>query len=150
MRLSYLFGPDGPCFPARVLAAGANGETLRLIHDTRISPTSTRQAARVMARLLRQGSSGIYHAAGAGETSPLGFGLRLLAAAGLPNASVESINASDWVAPAQRPPYSVLRPYMLELEGANDLEPWEDEADSFARNWMDARPAKEDAASRGR
>ncbi|MCA1596494.1 MAG: NAD(P)-dependent oxidoreductase [Chloroflexi bacterium] len=140
IRVSYIYGPDGPCFPDRVLRAAASGQPLRLVSDTRVSPTSTRQAARLIVRLSETGGPGIYHVAGGGQASPLQVAERVLAAAGVKPASVEAISAGDWPVAAARPIYSVLRPYVLELEHRSDLEAWQGEADHFGREWAERQP----------
>jgi len=138
VRVSSTYGMDGSCFAATVMRLGRQGKPLRLIRDRRSSPTSTRQAARVISRLAQHGAPGTYHVTGRGDASPLEFGLHLLKAAGLPTSNITSIEAKDWPAPAPRPEYSVLRRYVLELQGEDDLEPWEDEAAAFALEWMRA------------
>jgi dTDP-4-dehydrorhamnose reductase len=135
VRISWLYDPAGPCFPATILRLGLAGKPLRLVNDWRSSPTSARQAARVIVRLMDVGP-GIYHVVGRGDATPMELGLEVLRVAGLSVEDVRDIPGIDFHAAARRPPMSVLRRHELEARGMDDLEPWQDEIRSFVVEWM--------------
>ena len=112
--------------------------------DQRGSPTSSRQLARLVVRLLTGGaqgplqreavdklahSRGLYHATAAGETTWHGFANAIFAEKakldpGFKPPHVDAITTAQYPTPAKRPAYSVLSTARLESTFGVRLEDW--------------------------
>jgi len=122
-RTSWVYGPRGKNFLLTILKLARERETLRIVADQHGAPTWARDLARMTARVVTQCEAeargcglatllgeigGVYHAAGAGETTWHGFAtqaVRLLQKAE-PNtrfAKIEAITSAEYPTPAKRP-----------------------------------------------
>jgi dTDP-4-dehydrorhamnose reductase len=127
-RTSWVYGPRGKNFLLTILKLARERETLRIVADQHGAPTWARDLARMTARVVTQCEveargrdlamllgeiGGVYHAAGAGETTWHGFAtqaVRLLQKAE-PNtrfAKIEAITSAEYPTPAKRPTNSRL------------------------------------------
>jgi dTDP-4-dehydrorhamnose reductase len=122
-RTSWVYGPLGKNFLLTILKLARERETLRIVADQHGAPTWARDLARMTARVLAhcdgeaQGRElarslgeigGVYHAAGAGETTWYEFGTEAvrLMQKGEPNtrfAKIEAITTAEYPTPAKRP-----------------------------------------------
>jgi dTDP-4-dehydrorhamnose reductase len=122
-RTSWVYGPRGKNFLLTILKLARERETLRIVADQHGAPTWARDLARMTARVVAQCEAetrsgelatllgevgGVYHAAGAGETTWHGFATRAvqLLQKGEPNARfarIEAITTADYPTPAKRP-----------------------------------------------
>jgi dTDP-4-dehydrorhamnose reductase len=59
------------------------------------------------------------------------FAKEILRLAGITDVDVQPIKAEEWPSPTKRPRYSVLRHYSLELQGRDNLRPWQDALADF-------------------
>jgi dTDP-4-dehydrorhamnose reductase len=113
VRVAALFGVAGASgkggnFVETMLRFGRERGLLRVVDDQRTAPTSTRDAARLIWRLLdAQAPAGVYHLANAGEASWCEFARAIVEDAGVP-AEVQPITTAEFPTPARRPLYSVL------------------------------------------
>lgn len=125
VRTQWLYGRGGRSFPRAILNAAARaGETgLRVVTDQVGAPTYTRHLARKLAWLAEWPADGLYHINNAGECSRFQWAQETLAMAGL-EVAVTGISSEEWPTPAERPAYSTLRRYALELMGQDDLPHW--------------------------
>lgn len=119
VRTSSLFGISGARgkggnFVEAILAKARAGEALKVVCDSRMSPTYTRDAARELERLLRQKAAGFYHLVNAGACTWYEFARETLNLAGL-DCEVKSISVEDYPQKASRPTDSSLT--CLRLEG---------------------------------
>jgi len=118
LRTSWVYAATGKNFVLTMVNAarksGGEPARLRVVADQRGCPTSAADlAAAIVAiaqRILAEGFdpawSGIYHAAGAGETTWHGLATAVFehsAALGLTPPVVEPIATADWPTPARRP-----------------------------------------------
>lgn len=119
LRTSWVYSATGRNFVRTMINAGARNPTLKVVSDQYGAPTSADDLAAAMldivARIEGGGWSdayaGIYHAAGAGETSWHGLAVASLEAAsrhGRPMPEVIAIRTRDWPTPARRPADSRL------------------------------------------
>ncbi len=114
LRTSWVFSAFGANFVKTMLRLGATRDHLTIVADQIGGPTP---AADIAATLLQMGAAmqadtqahaeastlgGLYHYAGAPETSWAGFAREIFAQAGL-SVTVEDIPTSDYPTPAQRP-----------------------------------------------
>jgi dTDP-4-dehydrorhamnose reductase len=128
VRSSWLFGPPGNDFPAKILAAAerarAGGRPLRVVADETGSPTYSRDLAQAIADLLATGTfAGIHHVVNGGLVSRAGWARVVLAAAGL-EVAIEEILLTDWQRPSVPPAWAALEP--TPLPSGEPLRPWED------------------------
>lgn len=115
LRTSWLYGPDGACFPRSVARRAWKGDALRVVADQVGTPTCTLDLATKTCDLLILGdqAQGLWHAAG-----PEAMNWHALAEQTLQTISefepgwqcqpVTPIRTLDWPTPAKRPAYSVL------------------------------------------
>lgn len=107
LRTSWVFSSHGTNFVKTMLRLGAERPGLRIVADQIGGPTPAAGIAdtciRIAAALARDpGLSGIYHYAGAPDTSWAGFARAIFAEAGL-SVTVEDIPSSAYPTPAARP-----------------------------------------------
>jgi dTDP-4-dehydrorhamnose reductase len=136
VRTAWLYAAHGRNFvlsilrKARELAAtaaapSAEPPALRVVADQVGSPTFAGDLADAIARhLVDSRLYGTYHITNKGWCSWAELAteaLRLVGSA----ARVEPIRSEQWPSPTRRPAYSVLRHYALELQGRDDLRPWQ-------------------------
>jgi dTDP-4-dehydrorhamnose reductase len=124
VRISWLFGTGGKCFPDTILKLAATRPQLDVVGDQRGSPTYTVDLARTLVQLCRQGASGMVHVTNRGECSWYEFAREIIARAGL-DTIVRETTSDKFVRPAQRPKYSVLSPESLQKRGI-EMPHWRD------------------------
>jgi dTDP-4-dehydrorhamnose reductase len=127
-RTSWVYGAKGKNFLLTILKLARERETLKIVADQHGAPTWSRDLARMTAQVIERCEaaaqqnglkavlsdvSGIYHAAGSGETTWFGFAaeaVQLLQerAPGERFAAVEAIQTSQYPTPAKRPSNSRL------------------------------------------
>lgn len=147
LRTSWVYGPHGKNFLLTMLKLGAARPELRVVSDQRGAPTSSRQIAAGVVRLLGGGgdaalldaasiararaASGIYHFTAAGATTWFDFARAIFDArsrvAGHAFAAprVIAIPSSEFPTPARRPANSVLSNAKLQAAFGFTLPSWE-------------------------
>lgn len=143
VRSSWLFGPPGNDFPAKILAAAerarATGRPLRVVGDETGSPTYTHDLAQAIVDLLEAGNiAGIHHVVNGGIVSRAGWARVVLAAAGL-DVAIEEIPLADWQRPSVAPAWAVLE--ATPLPSGEPLRPWEDAFADYLPALISARVA---------
>jgi dTDP-4-dehydrorhamnose reductase len=113
LRTSWLFGPDGKCFPETILKLAGTRKELDVVDDQRGSPTYSVDLARALAEVCRNRVSGIVHATNRGDCSWFEFAQAIVSEAGLATA-IRPVSSAQFVRPARRPKYSVLSARSLE------------------------------------
>jgi len=131
VRTAWLYGEHGKNFPYTILNAARSGRPLTVVADQIGSPTFTADLAAAIRDLVGSPLYGIYHITNKGACSWYDFAKKILALAGINNVDVKPIRSEDWPSPTKRPKYSVLRHYSLELQGRDNLRPWEDALADF-------------------
>jgi dTDP-4-dehydrorhamnose reductase len=121
-RTSWVYGTRGKNFLLTILKLARERETLRIVADQHGAPTWSRDLARMTAHVIErfeaaqttgfkaalQDASGVYHAAGGGETTWFEFAaealqLRYEMEPGVRLAAVEAIPTDQYPTPAKRP-----------------------------------------------
>ena len=136
VRTAWLYAAHGRNFVLNILrkareavaAAGPGGAepALRVVADQVGSPTSAADLADAVARhIVDSRLYGTYHITNAGSCSWAELAAEALRLAGS-RARVEPISWKDWPSPTRRPPYSVLRRLCLEMQGRDDMRPWQE------------------------
>jgi dTDP-4-dehydrorhamnose reductase len=145
VRTSWLFGPPGADFPARILDAAdrahAEGRPLRVVADEIGSPTYAPDLADAIVELLGAGVfAGTHHVVGGGIVSRAGWASETLGLAGS-DVAVEGIASSEWLRASRPPRWAVLAP--TPMPGGEPLRDWRlamaDEMPTLLRSRSGAR-----------
>jgi dTDP-4-dehydrorhamnose reductase len=128
MRIASLFGKvgargKGGNFIETILAKAKRGESLRVVDDIRISPTYTRDAAQALYQLLKQGATGVIHAANLGSCTWYEFSRTALESCHLA-ASIQPVSSSQYPTRARRPKNSALASERLSCEFKISVPDW--------------------------
>lgn len=128
VRTSGLFGGGGSrakggCFVDRILERARAGEQLRVVSDQVFSPTYAPDLAVAVIALIGHGARGVFHVTNAGSCSWHGLAAATLALSGL-DTPVAEIRARDLIAPARRPPHSILSKARYDELGLPVLRAW--------------------------
>lgn len=107
LRTSWVFSAHGGNFVKTMLRLGAARDTLTVVADQIGGPTPARDIARACLAMLDglhadPTRAGLYHFAGAPDTSWAGFAREIMAQAGL-DCAVADIPTRDYPTPARRP-----------------------------------------------
>jgi dTDP-4-dehydrorhamnose reductase len=132
-RTSWLFGPPGNDFPARILAAAdrlPSGQPLKVVADEFGSPTSVADLAEGLVSLVQLAPSGVYHLVNAGHTSRLGWAERVLDRHSRPTV-VEPMRQVDYQRPSKPPAWGVLATDRAAVAGVR-LPSWQSAVDAYA------------------
>ena len=135
LRTSWVYSATGKNFVRTMINAAEKNPTLRVVGDQHGAPTASDDLAEAILRILarverdgwQDGHAGIYHAAGAGETTWHGLAVAALEAAGTHGRAmpeVIAIRTADWPTPARRPVDSRLDCDKLDRVFGVRLPPW--------------------------
>ena len=135
LRTSWVYSATGKNFVRTMINAGAKNPTLKVVGDQHGAPTSADDLAAAIIDILaliesggwKQSYTGIYHAAGTGETTWHGLAVAALEAAarhGRTMPEVIAIRTEDWPTPARRPADSRLDCDKLERVFGVRLPAW--------------------------
>lgn len=123
VRTAWLYGPDGPGFPAAILRKAREEGRLRVVNDQTGSPTYAPDLAAAIHKLARLPVSGIMHVTNSGQCTWYEFAQEIIRLAGL-DVPVEPVTTAEFPRPAKRPAYSVLDNRLF-IEAAGDpLRHW--------------------------
>jgi dTDP-4-dehydrorhamnose reductase len=145
-RTSWVYGGVGNNFLLTILKLAKEREVLRVVGDQHGAPTWSRDLARMVVEVIDRceiaadgrelvdalaGVGGIYHAAGAGETTWSGFAaeavrLRREAEPGVRFAGIEAITTAEYPTPAKRPHNSRMNCDKLAEEFGWTMLDWRD------------------------
>ncbi|MBS1800276.1 MAG: dTDP-4-dehydrorhamnose reductase [Acidobacteria bacterium] len=145
-RTSWVYGASGKNFLLTILKLARERENLRIVADQHGAPTWARDLARMTAHAIDrveasargrelkdalQQWNGIYHAAGAGETTWFGFAEEAVKLAagrepGTKFAGLEAITAAEYPTPARRPSNSRMNDEKLRREFGWKMMDWKD------------------------
>ena len=145
-RTSWVYGARGKNFLLTILKLARDRETLRVVADQHGAPTWSRDLAKMTAEVIGQCEAaargrelsdvlgdlgGIYHAAGAGETTWYGFAaeavrLQREQEPGVPFAEIEAITTAEYPTPAKRPANSLMNCDRLKERFGWEMMDWRD------------------------
>jgi dTDP-4-dehydrorhamnose reductase len=135
LRTSWVYGATGKNFLRTILNLARSKDELRIVADQHGAPTWSRDLARLSAHILRASAhplpSGIYHAAGAGETTWAGFAVEAIRQTQtcFPEAKLAKITpipSSEYPTPAARPANSRLNCTKLTQTFGYTMLDWHD------------------------
>jgi dTDP-4-dehydrorhamnose reductase len=137
VRTSWLYGPDGRCFPRTILDAARGGRPLSVVADQIGSPTLTLDLAEILVDLVQRDAQGVFHASNTGQASWHDFALAVLHAFSA-TATVTRTTSAQWKAQrpaaATRPAYSVLDVSATEQALGRRIRSWHAALLDFARS----------------
>jgi dTDP-4-dehydrorhamnose reductase len=138
-RTSWVYGATGKNFLRTILRLAREREELRIVNDQHGAPTWSRDLARMAAHVISRcgtegeatAKRGIYHAAGAGETTWAGFAAEAIRLLQLREpatrlATVTGIATSEYPTPAARPANSRLNCGKLAAAFGWTMPEWRD------------------------
>lgn len=110
LRLSWVYSiTHAHSFVRKIMARAATDKKLSIVADQIGSPTHAKDAAYVIAQMLKKlPAAGIYHATPTGHTSWHGFACAIMQEAGIELESITPTLTSEFAAKAQRPANSRL------------------------------------------
>lgn len=131
LRTAWVYGVHGHNFVKTMLRLAMAGKPLRVVADQTGSPTWAADIADAILRLIRADARGLFHYAGAGQTSWHGFAQAILGEAavlGYPllTRTVEPIPTSAYPTAAVRPAWSVLDTGKIEALLSITIPAWRD------------------------
>jgi len=135
LRISWVCGRHGNNMVKTILRLAAEHDTLQFVDDQRGNPTFADDAAGMVARLVDDARTGLFHVTNQGAVSWFEFAQAVLAAAGLDAARVSPIATADLVParPAPRPVNSVLANAALRAAGIPLLPDFHEPLDRLVR-----------------
>ena len=135
VRTSWLYGTHGKNFPYTILNLAKSKPEIPIVADQFGTPTFTVDLMEAIIGIIQSPLYGVYHISNGGETNWQGFAEAILQKNGLESVLVTPITSDEYAqrfgSPTKRPAYSVLRHYVLELQGKDTLRPWESALDAF-------------------
>jgi len=133
VRTSWVYGKYGANFVKTMLKLGSEGKPLKVVDDQFGSPTYTVDLACFLKQLIGTEKYGIYHATNSGSCSWYEFAKEVFAAAGM-KVELTPCTTADFPRPAPRPAYSVLEHKVIQINGFEDLRPWQEGLKDFLAN----------------
>ena len=132
VRTAWLYG-DGNNFVKTMIRLGENNPEVKVVNDQFGSPTSTTDLARVIISLVENKNYGIFHATCKGQCSWYDFAKEIFELKGM-DVNLLPCTTEEFKSRAQRPKYSVLRNYMLELTTGDITRDWKESLKEYLEN----------------
>jgi len=134
-RVSGLYGyagsrEKGTNFVEMMIGLARQGRPIRVVDDQVLTPTSTRDVANAVRRLVTTDAYGLYHLTNSGECSWYEFTRAIFDSAGL-DPDLTPVNSAAFPTKAKRPNYSVLDNRRLRDTGFEDLPHWREALDRY-------------------
>lgn len=133
LRTSWVFSTHGNNFVKTMLRLGAERSTLGVVADQAGKPTSAREIAHTIYRMLtsKQQAWGTYHLAQPELTTWFGFATQIFAEAkaqglDMKISQLNPITTADYPTPAKRPANSELNCSKLESTFGIQISPWQE------------------------
>lgn len=124
IRTAWLYG-EGNNFVRTMLKLAETHKELNVVGDQFGSPTSTRDLAKAIIKLIDTEYYGTFHGTCEGECSWYDFACKIFELKGI-DIRVNKVTSEEFVRPAKRPKFSVLDNFMLKLYGLNSFRSWEE------------------------
>ncbi len=135
IRTSGLYGEAG-CwgkgfnFVDTMVLRAREGQSLRVVDDQWITPTSTRELALRIRELIASDSFGLYHMTNEGQCTWYAFAREIFDRLGM-DPSLRAIDSRSYPSAARRPAYSVLENRRANSLGISPFSPWQEALDSY-------------------
>ena len=126
IRTSWLYGATGKNFVKTMAMKALHNESVRVVDDQLGSPTSARDLATGIIRLVeRQPQPGTYHYSNTGSCSWFEFAQVIYKKVGADSNLVEPILSASLDLKAKRPRYSLLSKEKWNSAGISEIPDWE-------------------------
>jgi len=112
-------------------------DSIRVVRDQVLTPTSTRELARKVAELIQTKHYGLYHVTSQGACSWYEFAAAVFEFVGI-KADLSPTTSAEFKSPARRPAFSVMENAHLKKRGMDDLKSWQD----ALLEYISTRPSK--------
>lgn len=116
-------GKGGSNFVETMLRLAQEGKDIRVTDDERVTPTSTREVAQQIVRLMGTDAYGLYHGSAEGNCSWFDFADAIFSLAGVA-ARLARARPGEFPAKTPRPQYSVMENAALKAAGLNVFQHW--------------------------
>lgn len=129
IRTCGLYGAKGISgkggnFIELMLRLAREQKPLRVVADQIVTPTSAKELAQKLSRLITTREYGLYHITNNGECSWYEFTKTIFKLTGI-DADLSPVSSEEHNAKARRPAYSVLENRNLRKLNIEDMKPWE-------------------------
>lgn len=115
----------GGNFVETMIRKAAGNESIRVVDDQRLTPTSTRELAGATAALIETSHYGLFHVTSKGNCTWYEFAGEIFRLLGL-KPDLTPTTSDAFSAAARRPAYSVLANHHLDALGMDGLKHWRD------------------------
>lgn len=129
VRSSWVYGKKGNNFVKDILEKAKNGEKLMVPNDQISTPTSAKELALFVIKMIDSKEYGIYHASCEGNTTRFHFANTILKLKGYNDITVEPVFAEG-----SHGSFTVLQNLMMEMTGIHRMADWEDALKEFLLN----------------
>jgi dTDP-4-dehydrorhamnose reductase len=123
VRTAWLYAPGGRNFIHAILRQAQKGGRLRVVADEIGNPTSAKDLAEAIVKLINTGQFGTYHLVNEGACSRFEFAQQVLQLGSMGNAEIVPIMSSDHKRASTPPPYGALNNICGSSIGIR-LRPW--------------------------
>lgn len=124
IRTAWLYG-DGKNFVKTMLRLSETNDTVRVVNDQVGSPTSAKELARIIDKLIWTENYGLFHGTCEGVASWADFAEEIFKLS-KKSTQVVKVTTEEYGNPVKRPAYSVLENYMLKLTTNYRAADWQD------------------------
>ncbi len=124
IRTAWLYG-DGKNFVKTMLRLSETNDTVRVVKDQVGSPTSAKELARIIDKLIWTENYGLFHGTCEGVASWADFAEEIFKLS-KKSTQVVKVTTEEYGNPVKRPAYSVLENYMLKLTTDYRAADWQD------------------------
>lgn len=125
LRTQWLYGLGGGNFVKTIMRLGKEQDFVNVVDDQFGNPTYAVDLAGLIARIIKTGQYGIYHATNNAGISWCQFAEDIFEMAGIP-AEIRPVSSEQMPRPAARPKYSVLENLALKMAGFEPLRGYKD------------------------
>jgi len=124
VRTAWVYGLDGPCFPAAILNLARAGKLKKVVNDQHGAPTFAPDLAAAILHLIDAQTTGIFHVTNSGSCTWYDFAQYLLEHTPDIDTAIEPCSTDEFPRPARRPAYSVLDLSRYESVTGKKMRDW--------------------------
>lgn len=133
IRSSWVYG-HGENFVNQILEAAKSGEAIQVPTDQFACPTSAKELAKLVIRLMPTSEYGVYHGTCEGSCSRYELAKEVVRLSG-EDVTVEGIATEGEVVGTARPAYTVLDNFMLRISGIYQMPTWQDALADYMKQY---------------
>ena len=124
IRTAWLYG-DGNNFVKTMLKLSESKNEINVVNDQIGTPTSTKDLAKVILKLIYTENYGLYHGTNKGSCSWYEFSKKIFEMKNI-DIKVNPISSKEYASKVKRPQYSVLDNFLLRTINLDDFREWEE------------------------